>query len=198
MMRLLGLEFCSLDDVAAWLGDRERRPGKPTALTFDDGYADVYHHAFPLLAEHRIPAVMFVVAQRRFADWAEDEGREPLALADWGQMREMAAAGMTFGSHTLTHAHLTRCDDAQLAAETADSKKLIEDTLGMEIRHFSYPYGGVDERVVEAVRKAGYRTACTTVKKAVRPGADLLRLPRLTVGKRMGAFRFLLRVMVRH
>jgi peptidoglycan/xylan/chitin deacetylase (PgdA/CDA1 family) len=198
LMRLLGFEFRGLDDVAAWLGGRDGRVGRPIALTFDDGYADVYHHALPLLAEQGIPAVMFVVAQRGVDDWVTWGRREHLPLADWGQMREMGAAGMMFGSHTLTHAHLTLCDDARLAAETADSKRLIEDMLGLQVRHFSYPYGEFDERVVDAVREAGYATACTTVKKAVRPGANPLRLPRLTIGKRMGTLRFLLRVLVRH
>jgi len=40
-----------------------RRAGsRPRALiTFDDGYSDIYHHAFPLLKRKGIPAAMFVV-----------------------------------------------------------------------------------------------------------------------------------------
>ena len=65
------------------------------------------------------------------------------------------------------------------------------------MRHFCYPYGAWNERVVDVVRQAGYVTACTTSKGSVRLDTDPLRLPRLTVGKRMGMCRFLLRLTVR-
>jgi len=198
LLRALGFEFSPLGDVVGWLAGRQGQGSRRVALTFDDGYADVYGHAFPLLAEARIPAVMFLVAQRQTDEWAHPHGTGHLPLLNWAQAREMADAGVTFGSHSLTHARLTECEAERLRAEAADSKKLIEDALGREVRHFCYPYGAFDERVVEAVRGAGYATACTTVKGTVRQGADLLRLPRLTVGKRMGALRFLMRVLVRH
>ena len=76
--------------------------------------------------------------------------------------------------------------------------KRIEDELGRPVRHFAYPYGKHDQRVVDAVREAGYVTACTTVRGAVREGADPFLLPRLTIGKRMGMARFLLRLTIRH
>jgi len=58
----LGRHFhlISLDDLSTAL---ERPPkAKPlAAITFDDGYGDVFHHAFPLLKRKGIPAAMFVV-----------------------------------------------------------------------------------------------------------------------------------------
>ena len=54
-------QFVSLDDI----GDRLER-GVPfarpvAAVTFDDGYRDVYEHAFPTLKRKGIPATVFVV-----------------------------------------------------------------------------------------------------------------------------------------
>jgi peptidoglycan/xylan/chitin deacetylase (PgdA/CDA1 family) len=52
----------SLDEVGARLGNGAGM-GKPlAAVTFDDGYRDVYHHAFPLLKRKGIPAALFVVS----------------------------------------------------------------------------------------------------------------------------------------
>ena len=197
-MRLLGFGFCSLDDVLPWLAGGRAGPKRPVVLTFDDGYAEVYQHAFPLLLERRIPAVVFLVPGRRTDDWVDWEGEDHLPLMEWGHAREMAEAGITFGSHAMTHPRLPECDDARLRAEVADSKKMIEDQLGRAVRHFCYPYGKHDARVVEAVREAGYETACTTHKGCVLRGTDPFLLPRLTVGKRMGTRRFLMRLLIRH
>jgi peptidoglycan/xylan/chitin deacetylase (PgdA/CDA1 family) len=51
----------SVDEVALQLqtGRQFRRPS--AAITFDDGYSDVYHHAFPLLKRKGIPAAIFLV-----------------------------------------------------------------------------------------------------------------------------------------
>jgi peptidoglycan/xylan/chitin deacetylase (PgdA/CDA1 family) len=110
----------------------------------------------------------------------------------------MAAAGIVFGSHSLTHARLTRCNAEQLRAEVMDSKKMIEDQIGRSVNHFCYPYGDFDQRIQQMVQEAGYHTACTTEKGVVLPGTNPWRLPRLAVGKRMRLERFLLRLALRH
>src|SRR5436309_13732247 len=53
--------FLSLDELGAHLESGEPFSKPVVALTFDDGYADVYHHAFPLLKRKGIPAGLFVV-----------------------------------------------------------------------------------------------------------------------------------------
>jgi peptidoglycan/xylan/chitin deacetylase (PgdA/CDA1 family) len=54
-------EFVSLDEIGSRL-ETGRSFAKPAAaITFDDGYSDVYHNAFPLLVKKGIPAAVFVV-----------------------------------------------------------------------------------------------------------------------------------------
>jgi len=197
VMQQLGCSFIGLDQVAAWLRQGEALPRRPTALTFDDGFDDLYEEVFPLLCERRIPAMVYLVSDLRDDSWRRDASPEPLQLLDWPRVREMAGAGIVFGSHTRTHARLPQCNDEQLCDEVANSKKILEDRLGMEVKHFCYPFGAVDERVIDAVGEAGYATACTTRKGAALAGADPLGLPRLTIGKRMGLARFLLRITIR-
>jgi len=197
LLRFLRFNPTGLDAAAAWLRDGRPLPRRPVVITFDDGFADLYEHAFPLLLKTGVQAIVYLVTDLREDAWRRGESPEPLRFLDNAQVREMAAAGIMFGSHSRTHPRLTTCTDARLRDEVANSKKRLEDILGAEIRHFCYPYGDHDERVVNAVAEAGYATACTTVRGVVRPGDDPLRLPRLAVGKRMGLLRFLARLTFR-
>jgi peptidoglycan/xylan/chitin deacetylase (PgdA/CDA1 family) len=53
--------FVSLDELVA--GERDGSDTRPVAaVTFDDGYRDVYEHGFPLLVRKGIPATIFVVS----------------------------------------------------------------------------------------------------------------------------------------
>lgn len=53
--------FISLDELGSRLECGEPFEKPAVAITFDDGYADVYHHAFPLLKRKGIPFAVFVV-----------------------------------------------------------------------------------------------------------------------------------------
>lgn len=51
-----------------------RLPRRHLALTFDDGYENVYRYAFPLLKEYGIPATVFVttdLVEKRFPLWVD-------------------------------------------------------------------------------------------------------------------------------
>ena len=71
--------------------------------------------------------------------------------------------------------------DDELDTEVARSKGIFEEILGQTVRSFAYPYGVHDERVVAAVRRAGYELACTTASGWALAGMDLYRLRRITV-----------------
>jgi len=196
LLRRLGCGFCGPDIVPAFVAGKTAPPRRPVILTFDDGFAELYDYVFPVLAERGIPAVVYATSDRETAKWVDWEGRAAPPLLARSQLNEIAASGVTIGSHGRTHRRLTRCSPAELRDEVEGSKKSLEDALGREVRHFCYPFGAYNETVVEAVRSAGYVTACTTKKGAAEVGADALRLPRLTVGKRMGFLHFFRRVVL--
>ncbi len=54
------------EDHLAALRDGRKPTGCPVVFTVDDGYLDFYEVAFPIFAEHRIPAVLFLTT--RFVD----------------------------------------------------------------------------------------------------------------------------------
>jgi peptidoglycan/xylan/chitin deacetylase (PgdA/CDA1 family) len=85
------------------------------------------------------------------------------------QLRELAADPLvTIGAHCITHERLARMEDGDSCFEIHESKRLLEQWLGREVRHLAYPFGKADAcgpREFEFARRAGYRTAVTT-----RPG----------------------------
>lgn len=54
--------FITLDELTSRLGEGRGFDKPVAAITFDDGYSDMYHHAFPLLKRKGIPAAVFVAS----------------------------------------------------------------------------------------------------------------------------------------
>jgi peptidoglycan/xylan/chitin deacetylase (PgdA/CDA1 family) len=87
---------------------------------------------------------------------------EEFAPITWEQAREMDAAGVEIGSHTVTHPILTRVRPDRLAFELSASRARLRDALGRDADLFCYPNGDYDAAVRDAVIRAGYRAAVTT------------------------------------
>ena len=150
-------------------------------LTFDDGFLNVFDHALPVLQKRGLRSIQFIVGSLigRQDEWDRAIGEPPQTLMDEGQIREWLAAGQEIGSHTLTHPHLTRLSIEEARREIFDSKKLLEDRFGREIKHFCYPYGDHDAAIRDLVGEAGYASACTVQFDAVRADAHPHGLPRV-------------------
>ena len=65
-------------------------------------------------------------------------------MLSWAEIREMRAAGMEFGAHTLTHPDLTGLSSERVALEMSASKERIEHALGTPVTSFAYPFGRYD------------------------------------------------------
>ncbi len=159
------------------------RPPKPVVITFDDGYRSLHEYALPALVEYGFPATIFMVAGgvggQNYWETAVGDVAEPMLEAS--QMAEMQAAGISFGSHTVNHPHLTALSPAEVRTELVDSRRRLEDLLGKPCLTLAYPYGDWNRAVRDAAGEAGYEVACTTLRAAARAGDDPLALPRINV-----------------
>jgi peptidoglycan/xylan/chitin deacetylase (PgdA/CDA1 family) len=95
-------------------------------------------------------------------------------------IRALAAEGHEIGFHTLRHDYLPNLDDDQLAAAMVDGRETLAELAGAEVKVLAYPSGGVDDRVADAARAAGYQYAFTTRRVAVRTDSDPRWLGRVT------------------
>lgn len=174
-----------------------RLPRGMVVLTFDDGFADVYEHAFPVLSAASLPATVFLVAdtlspQGRTVDWVapwDNPPVEPLRTLSLEQILEMQDAGVTFGSHSYAHHDLTQLGEQECEDDLRRSRQLLETLLGRPVPYLAFPFGRHDERVRRAARRAGYAHAFSLPD--VPEPSDPYALPRMGVlpGMGLGALR---------
>jgi peptidoglycan/xylan/chitin deacetylase (PgdA/CDA1 family) len=158
-------------------------PSRPVVITFDDGFRDAVRCAGAIVRDHGFRAVLFAVAGLvgRPSEWLLRERGLQRPLADWAELRTLAAEGFEIGAHSLTHPHLPAIDPDEARRQIENSRRVIEDALGREVVHFAYPFGAVDAAVRATVAAAGYRTACTTRIGLSAAGEDPLMLRRVPV-----------------
>jgi peptidoglycan/xylan/chitin deacetylase (PgdA/CDA1 family) len=161
----------------------QKVPGS-VALTFDDAYRNLCEHALPELARHGFPATVFVVAGHcgGWNDWDQKgyQGIPRLPLMDWPELREMAAAGVELGGHSVRHPDLTALPPDRVRREMQACRDEIEQKTGQPARTFAYPYGLVTPPV-RRIAAEYYEAACGTELRFVAPGDNPHELPRLDV-----------------
>ncbi len=85
----------------------------------------------------------------------------------WDDARSLATAGMSIGSHTLTHRALARLSEDEQRHELTTSRARIRDEIGRDVDALAYPYGwpgAIDATTLRLAREAGYRAAFTATE----------------------------------
>lgn len=165
------------------LAEVQKVPGS-VALTFDDAYRNLREHALPALARHGFPATIFVVAGHcgGWNDWDQKgyRGIPRLPLMDWPELRDLAAAGIELGGHSVRHPDLTALAPERVREELQACRDEIEQKTGRPARTFAYPYGLVTPQVRRIAAEC-YQAACGTELRFVTSGDNPHELPRLDV-----------------
>lgn len=185
----------SLERMVQCLRDGVILPPRAIAITFDDGYRDNYESAYPVLQKYRVPATIFLatdfIETGVLPAWEKGHytGEKALMLS-WGQVREMSDAGVSFGSHTLSHPLLTRIPRKRYEHELCRSKEIIEQQIGRPVTLFAYPSGDFNRETEEAVRQAGYDAAVSIRAGKNRPCDDVYALRRNVIQLQSACHRF--------
>lgn len=161
-------------------GIGEIHRGSGIYITFDDGFADTYTNAYPVLKEYKIPFCIFVAA-----DYI---GRENYLTMD--MLKSLASDPLcTIGSHSLSHPLLRGKSGKASDDEIAKSKYVLEQHIKRDIKFFAYPYGSLfacSARDIRNAGAAGYSMAFSTLNSHLSSAALKLRLflPRVNVNEK--------------
>jgi glycosyltransferase involved in cell wall biosynthesis len=162
----------SLEEFLQYRREHRLPPARSIVITIDDGYADNWSVAYPILRRYEFPAIIFLVsgAVGTTNQW-DDDVDSALAnrpLLDWPAIRKMLGGGISYGAHTRTHPTLTLIPEERVKEEVAGSREDLERELNVPINVFSYPYGEYNEAIQAVVEGLGFLGAC-----GVQPGMNM-------------------------
>ncbi|MFH1460249.1 MAG: polysaccharide deacetylase family protein [Candidatus Omnitrophota bacterium] len=144
----------SLDEYVDFLKEKKPLKHKSAVITFDDGFADNYTQAFPILKKYSIPATIFVVTE-----WVGNKKD----MLNWEQVEILSDSKLIdIGSHTITHCLLPDAKNSQVIREIRESKNILDSRLKKETKFFCYPCGFLNSYIKETARLAGFKGACAT------------------------------------
>ena len=147
-----GYTVVTLARLARFLDGKEALPAKSVAITIDDGYRSSYEIAYPILRKYGFPATVFLYTDFVGASDA----------MSWAQMKDMTSSGLvTIQPHSKSHANLTQRLPNETDARYRDRIRrevdapvtVIKERLAEPIFAFAYPYGDVNEYVVDLLVK---------------------------------------------
>jgi len=185
-LKQAGYDTISLYQLEDYIDNKINLPGKVVVLTFDDGLKSVYRYAYPVLEHYQFRATAFIISSRikRHPQKWNPDSLQFLSISELKKMQDV------FDIQSHTH-FLHRVDAERRPILLSRSFHNIEFDLehseralapfNPHVRYLSYPFGGYNQRAINAAQSAGLKMAVTTVEGKVKPGDDKFRLKRLYI-----------------
>ncbi|MGV7224193.1 MAG: polysaccharide deacetylase family protein [Nitrospinales bacterium] len=185
-------EFISTNDCVDILNGKTSLSKNYFHLSFNDGFRNVFTNALPILQKHNVPAIFFTPTSIVSSDFKiikdyclnTTNNRGIIEMLKWEDLKQIVSLGFDVGSHTKTHARLSDISNSPnlLMDEILGSKQKIEETLGIECKYISWPYGALDDfdsSSLKMVKKSGYSACFSAIRGKVIPNiTDRYRIPR--------------------
>ncbi len=173
---------------------RRGRLARTVCVTFDDGYEDVYTHAFPILKACGVKASVFLITSEIGGSYTNSEGRR-FPLLNEEQIRDMQASGLVeFMPHGHTHKKLHHLTDSERTEEILHSTTAVEALTGTKPGVFAYPRGRTNPEIARLLERSGYTVALGVLPGLVQTNSDAYDLPRNAVDKHTDFREFTLKL----
>lgn len=184
----LGYQVVSLDVIIEGLTQQKPVPDNAVAITFDDGFANVFTNARPILKEFNYPYTMFLGP-------ALIDRREGPVLS-WAQIQTMAAEGVIIANHSSYHHRLAVPNPGESKAQwrqrvKADillAQQQLADKLGQQRKWLAYPYGDFSAELELLVTELGF-IGIGQQSGATGSGVALTRIPRYPSSSQFAAMK---------
>lgn len=169
------VEVVHLSQLVLFLRGELLLPERVAVVSMDDGMSSVYHRAWPILKQLRIPFSLGITT-----GLVEDKKRYTMS---WDDVREMHDSGLAeIASHGHRHRGLANLPKPLVDEELHRSRELLEERVGVSPKVYFYPLGSMDRRARELVSKAGYDAAFTASGAPIALGTSHLgEVPRTSV-----------------
>ncbi len=166
----------SLEEAIEYIQTDIEKVAGSIVITFDDGYSDNYHNAYPSLKKHSFPATIFLIS-----DFINDKEGKYLSQS---QIQEMKSNNISFGSHTISHRILTGLRNEEIIKEIRDSRDMLESKLNLKINSFAYPVGtraDFNDEIMGIVKACRYSYACSNMYGMNGEKVDFFALKRIGI-----------------
>jgi peptidoglycan/xylan/chitin deacetylase (PgdA/CDA1 family) len=196
-LRREGVRSLSLDEYGAMARGEADVPERAVLVTFDDGYADNYHVAWPLARRYGVKLNLFLCTGLVSGEVARTyETTNPGLFASqaahpelwrpltWVQAREMREGGVGFGLHSHTHGNHGRMTAAEVRCEIERGLSLFTRELGIRPTAFAFPggsFGTYTDETVRLLTEYGFTLLFTTRLGRTRVAAGGPLISRLVV-----------------
>ena len=193
-LKRIGYSVICLEELLHYRQENKLPPAGAIAITFDDGYADNYSRAYPILRKYGFPATIFLVSSRIGEDngWDSQSELAGRRLLSWSQIREMNRGGIHFGAHTRTHPQLIKLSPEQAREEVQGSRSEVEHELNTPVHVFAYPYGEYNSPLQSIAEEAGFQASCSIEPGFNTPATPLHALRRIDIFGTDSLLRFIL------
>jgi peptidoglycan/xylan/chitin deacetylase (PgdA/CDA1 family) len=160
------------------------------ALSFDDGMDDNHSTLLPILKARNAVATVYVttglIGQEN--PWMAP-GTSRMMVED--ELRDLVAAGVELGAHTVTHPNLAEMGYDDCLREMVESRDRVAEISGQPVRTFAYPFCAFGDDAVRAARDAGFEAALTCQWQG---SWEPYTMKRVMIGGKDGPSSFLLKL----
>lgn len=177
-----------LDRLIGQLQRGEALADDEVAITFDDGFANVFTTARPLLKQFGYPYTMFL------SPALIDQRQGP--VLSWQQVKTMQQEGVIIANHSSYHHRLAVPQPGEsktqwrerVKADILLAEQQLEQQLGVKRKWLAYPYGDFSAELEQLVAELGF-IGIGQQSGAIGPGVSLTRIPRYPSSSQFAALK---------
>ena len=169
-LREWGYDTVSIQELVNHINKGHTLPPRPIVISFDDGYQNVFDNAYPVMERFGFTGTIYIVANR-----LNSEG-----FLNQEELELLLESGWEVGSHGMTHTELTQNHNL-VRTEILQSRLDLDNTLGIKVFSFAYPFGSLDWYISNKVFDYGYRAAVGVGNLSVHSYGTVYNLSRREV-----------------